>query len=384
MTQATHWRQWLVAPAGEPFIKCHTFPAQPGLWDLRQRPEVIAHWTAILRGNSEYLRQLVVASGDPDKIEAVDQILPIYRSLLDDLDSGEAIPDITTIHDVTVIRERLLRAHNLRDPYLETKRQQAETIRVSATDACESAWAAGGESGAEGAIPQALVYLLAEVYAGNLFDLGSKTTRDAFRAGTLDISSAGERIRPWVAETLKQMDPEGVSYLLPAPVTLTEPGEGKVLLFADNAGPDFLLGVLPLALYLARRWTVALVVNSDPASSDITYTEAEALLSEMKRPASAVLQAIDSKRLELVPSGTGSPGIDLRHVGSELNAAAADAAWLILEGQGRSVETNWDTCFHCPAFRLAMVKDELVAQEIGIDQGSPVLRYDSSGGNNGG
>jgi type II pantothenate kinase len=47
-----------------------------------------------------------------------------------------------------------------------------------------------------------------------------------------------------------------------------------------------------------------------------------------------------------------------------LNAAAADADLVILEGMGRGVESNLDAKFSCDAVSLAMIKDEMVARRL--------------------
>jgi hypothetical protein len=119
------------------------------------------------------------------------------------------------------------------------------------------------------------------------------------------------------------------------------------------------------------------VVNSLPASNDVAFDEARAhvaLLASL--PASPLARAMAAGRLRLVESGTGSPGIDLRFVGRALNHAGRGAAWILLEGQGRAVETNWSTPFRCPVLRAAVVKDARVAREIGCGEGAPVLRWD--------
>jgi len=383
MTQHKNWREWMPPLEGEPFVLCREFPAQPGLWNLRERSDAIRHWEPILRGNAAYLRQIVEETNDPTRIGAVEAVLAIYLDFLDELAIGSALDTISTIHEATILREHLLRAHGLADPYLEIKNQEARAILPAAIIACENAWADGANQRDPGPvgrqdIPEPLVGILAEMFAGNLFDLGSKLTQEAFRSGTLSISDASEKQKPWVRERLRQLPPAALDLLLPKAVPLTKPAAGKVLLFADNAGPDFLLGILPAALYWGRSWEVWIVVNSDPASSDITFSEASSflsLLSESKD--SAVARAMTSGRLNLVASGTGTPGIDLRHVGPDLNEVAKGSAWIVLEGQGRGVETNWSTTFSCPAFHIAMVKDKMVAEEIGLTAGTPVLRFEA-------
>ncbi len=381
MSTSKSWREWYPQPKGEPFVLIEEFPPVPGLWSLNERSDAIAHWEPILRGNAEYLRGIIEESGDRVQIKAITEVMAIYVDFLDELKSGSALDTINSVHDVTILREHLLQAFGLTDPYLDIKTREGDAILSAARAACEAAWSDGlkleNADVTSPAVFEPLVGILAEMYAGNLFDLGSKLTQEAFRSGTLAIATAGEKQKPWIRERLAQLPSAALDLILPQPIPLTEPGAGKVLLFADNAGPDFLLGILPAALYWARHWSVWVVVNSMPASSDITISEARnyfKLLSDSKD--SAFYQALDSGRLNLVESGTGTPGIDMRHVGAELNQTAADAAWLVLEGQGRGVETNWTSRFSCPVFHIAMVKDSMVAREIGQEQGTPVLRFE--------
>ena len=79
--------------------------------------------------------------------------------------------------------------------------------------------------------------------------------------------------------------------------------------------------------------------------------------------------------ISLVSTGTGEPLIDLRGVSAALNAAAADADLVILEGMGRGVESNLDAALTCDRLNLAMVKDELIARHLGGDLYDCVCRF---------
>jgi len=363
------WRTWVPAPAGEPFVLCSAPPGPPGLWDLEREPEVARHWVAILRENLDYLLQILARDGDPERLRAGQRVAAVLATLFDDLERGAAGVAMRTVHDITQVREHLLRCHGIADPYRAIKAGENERCLPAARQQMAAAWAAGA-----GAVDAevALSNILASMLAGNLFDLGSRATQEAYRRGQLDAAS-GARFRAPARRWLAQLAPPARERLLGA---APAGGPDGVLIFADNAGPDFLLGILPAALFWARRWRVRIVVNSEPASSDITLAEAHDLLEHLAgEPHSPVRAALDASRLSLVPSGTGSPGIDLRHVGPALNAAARDVAWLVIDGQGRGIETNWTTRLRCPVLRVAVVKDPLVAGVIGLAPGSPLLRW---------
>jgi len=341
---------------------------------LREDAQVRAHWVDILRGNADYLLKLVEAEGLPGQTEAARRAVRIYGQLLDDVSAGAQAEDFRSVHDLTLWRESILRGLGLYDPYFLTKRAQAERYLGLSIEFGREAWAAGGTDGHLEGLGALLVRLL----AGNLFDLGSKSTQEAFRQGRLDPFAAGKEFVPAVSEWLASLPDTARELLLSAPRGLDQSAEGEVLLFADNAGPDFLLGILPAALYWARRWEVVIVANTHPASSDITYQEARALLEHLLAvPQSPFALAYDAKRLSVVPSGTGSPGIDFRYVGRELNEATEGVSWILLGGQGRGVETNWATRFRAPTFRVAVVKDPLVAAAVDTQAGTPMLRFDA-------
>jgi len=78
---------------------------------------------------------------------------------------------------------------------------------------------------------------------------------------------------------------------------------------------------------------------------------------------------------DVVSSGNDIPLIDLSEVSDELNEAASDADLVILEGMGRSVETNFDADFTVDAIWLALLKDEKVASHFGAGLFDCVCKY---------
>ncbi|KAK8970244.1 Pantothenate kinase 2 [Platanthera guangdongensis] len=68
--------------------------------------------------------------------------------------------------------------------------------------------------------------------------------------------------------------------------------------------------------------------------------------------------------LMVVENGCGGPCIDFRQVSSELAAVAKDADLIILEGMGRALHTNLNARFGCDALKLAMVKNQRLAEKL--------------------
>ncbi|TVU10156.1 hypothetical protein EJB05_43667 [Eragrostis curvula] len=160
----------------------------------------------------------------------------------------------------------------------------------------------------------------------------------------------------------------------------------RALLFVDNSGADVVLGMLPLARELLRHGTeVVLVANSLPALNDVTANELPEIVAEASKHCGILRKAAEagglivdamagiqddlkdepaSVPLMVVENGCGSPCIDFRQVSSELAAAAKDADLLILEGMGRSLHTNLNARFKCDTLKLAMVKNQRLAEKL--------------------
>lgn len=68
--------------------------------------------------------------------------------------------------------------------------------------------------------------------------------------------------------------------------------------------------------------------------------------------------------LFVVPSGSGSPCLDLRRVSDTLADATVGADLVVIEGMGRSVHTNYNTRLRCDCLKLAMIKNKHVAEML--------------------
>ena len=198
------------------------------------------------------------------------------------------------------------------------------------------------------------------VFAGNIFDMGAKGTAAMFLGdkppGFLDVV-ATLKGRPWRVDDFDAFADAG-------------PWR-KVVYFVDNAGSDFLLGAVPFVRMLAKRGAeIAIAANERPTLNDMT-------IHDVRRwwPRVAEAAGLDDLPISLVSTGTGEPLIDLRGVSPALNAAAADADLVVLEGMGRGVESNLDAKLTCDRLNLAMVKDELIARHLGGELYDCVCRF---------
>jgi type II pantothenate kinase len=274
------------------------------------------------------------------------------------------------------LREECLREFQFVDAYRSVKLRENEASLAVLPDLLEELDSMSEEA--------RLLTLIEGVLAANIFDWGSRACVDLYRKGTIiEIyrMSRNKMQRPWRVDDFdafkeRMLGSEG-----------KQPHRHKrALLFVDNSGADVILGMLPLAREFLRRGTeVVLVTNSLPALNDVTAMElpdivagaakhcdilrraAEMgglLVDAMVNPGDGSKNDSTSAPLMVVENGCGSPCIDLRQVSSELAAAAKDADLVILEGMGRALHTNFNAQFKCEALKLAMVKNQRLAEKL--------------------
>ncbi len=111
--------------------------------------------------------------------------------------------------------------------------------------------------------------------------------------------------------------------------------------------------------------------NSLPAVNDITYAEAVPLLASISCP--VVKCALGEARLVCIPSGSGSPCLDLSRVSRQCAQVKADL--VVLEGMGRAIHTNFTQTFSCDALLLAVVKNPRVARDLGAEMYDSVCLF---------
>ncbi|MDD4888758.1 MAG: ARMT1-like domain-containing protein [Phycisphaerae bacterium] len=263
------------------------------------------------------------------------------------------------------LRDQYLRRFGFDDPYRNIKRKENEAaLAIYPRLIAELDSRPDRERMGE---------LVAGVFAGNIFDLGAMATVKQYHAGGLDFFATRSKLapRPWLEDNADTMaeawSAENWRYR-------------KVVFFADNAGCDFVLGCLPLIREFAcRRFAplpgplpkgremaeVVITVNTGPSLNDILPDEAAYVLAEASRVDPLLAAAVAAGRIRVVPSGNTAPLIDLADVSAGLAAEAVDADLLILEGMGRSVESNHFARFTVDTAKLALLKDVRVAARIG-------------------
>jgi len=329
---------------------------------LTDGEDVREYWLSLFENHVKVLGDLPVGGR-----RLLDQ--PVWDAFRRDYLAGLAelrrVPDRRgrlSVLELTLYREEQFAAHGIRDPFAELKHRENELAVRQLSAVLADLDAAPPATRAE--------RLIRGLMAGNLFDMGSKAAVDAFGERTFDFFAAREAVRrrPWPVDDLDQWMQrlEGAA-----------PSYRQALFFVDNAGPDIVLGGLPLARELACRGTrVVLAANSKPALNDITVVELETLLDSCRRLDDRLDRLIHDGTISVVPSGCGAPLIDLSDVSAECAAAAAESDLLIIEGMGRAIESNYDARFTVDTVKFALIKDRMVASVLGVELFDPVFRFE--------
>lgn len=350
-----------------PFCKLADPAAYRATWDLTQDAHFREVFLDFFRTQYptllKFAVQAAIARGaDPSEAQArADHCQTEFFHRLDRYAADPARHGPTTILTIDHWRDGLLREHGFADPFIDLKsRENAAATKIlpevcRAIDALEE--------------PAQVRAIIEGVFAGNIFDMGSDATARRFGERGPDFFATRAKIppRPWLIDDFDAL----------ARRWLTRPYR-KAVIFVDNAGSDYLLGILPLARWLARHGgrgggpiPVVLAGNQLPTLNDMTA-------ADMRAGWPVVLEAEPSLRdlpISIVSTGTSEPLIDLASVSDELNAAADDADLVILEGMGRGIESNLHARFTCDALNIAMLKFPAVAQWLGGQMYDVVCRF---------
>lgn len=339
---------------------------EPCTWDMLTDEPGRLYWLEHFETHIESAFDLVRAQlGDRNdgRIEACRaEFVAGVRRLYDQPDYFGQL-NILVLDD---FRSRMLRQHGFEDPYLEIKRKEDdEALELYPEVIAEIDGLARGEK---------MSTLLRGVFAGNIFDLGSKATLDHYHDEGLDFghTRATLKPRPWLVDD--------------ADAWCSRIGDGRspyeqILFLVDNAGADIVLGCLPLARHLASCGSrVVLAANTLPCLNDITANELGRVLDEAAKLDPLLADLFARGALTIIETGNGTPLIDLRKISEQCNEAARQSDLIILEGMGRSVESNFDAKFRCDCLKIAMVKDKMVAAKLGGEVFDLVCRFDRAGG----
>ncbi len=331
-------------------------------WELATDAPHRAYWLNLFRTHIYSITDMIRREGGPAIDARVDAFLADYLDGLRILDEDPgAWGGSLTVLKLTIYRQDVQKRHGFFDPFARIKAEEtARAIELYPEVV----------AGLEGLGPRERMELIARgIFAGNEFDLGCTETTERYHSDGHDFAEAARRLppRPWPEDDLDAWCARAVE---------RRPGYRRVLFFVDNAGADVILGCLPLARELTLLGaSVTLAANTEPALNDITIGELDEALDRLRPLDPPLDAAMTAGRLTTVASGCKAPLIDLTDITDACAAAARDADLLILEGMGRSVESNRTARFTCDSLRIALVKDSQVARQIGVALFSPVWRF---------
>ena len=326
----------------------------PNIFDMLTNTTERDYWLDTLERLQSGLveRALVSEPSSSDAKERAENFDNVFKSHLSRLREEPAAYGRIGLADLFEMREECLRFFRFNDVYEDVKKQENESALLVLPDLLAEIDSLNDD--------ERLLAIVEGVLAGNIFDWGSQGTLDLYRNGTiLEIyrNARSTVNRPWAID-----DYDALRDRLNAP---NAKQYRKALLFCDNSGADIILGMLPFARELLKRGTsVVLVANSLPAINDITATELTGILQATKSLDSQLEIAIDSGALSVVSSGSGSPCLDFRRLSNEACVAARDADLIVLEGMGRAIHTNYRAQFSCDTIKLAMIKNQRLAEKL--------------------
>lgn len=339
-------------------------------WDLAADNAWRPYWIELFRNHFVSLLQHagdVFADKDENGDAAIVQARAEFNAYLDTVADEPAVFGLLDILTICKRREDVLRDAGIADPYRMVKRDENAKALANLP----------GLLAELDELPDADRHtaIIEGAFAGNIFDMGAAETVKLYAEGDVDFASVRAKLRPrpWRFDALDTW--------LERMATAGNPYRAAVL-FVDNAGPDVVLGMLPFARELVRQGTtVVLTANTEPSLNDVTHDELELLVAQASGFDPILAQAITDKTLRLVPSGNWAPLIDLTRVSPVLAEVVGELPidLVVLEGMGRSIESNFDTAFTCDVLRLAMIKDAGVAEAIGAEPFDLAMRFDTVG-----
>ena len=354
--------------AGEGYSP-HTFPYLPKeLLSSSQNKPSLEDWLAIFYNSIEYFQK--IASKDTaveNAEEKAELFAQMYKNELDSLNSQpfEQVKEQLNCHRLCQLREACLIRAGFKDIFESIKAQENAAALDLLPGICTEL--DGLENGRV-----LWETVLSNICAANIFDLGSSHTASMYHDDSVCFqrSRRALRPRPWIIDNIDQFCHH----------VLNKPAYNKALLFVDNSGSDVLLGMIPFARELLKHNVckeVVIAANSKPSINDITYGELEKLLPNICSMDDTLCKFVSSERLRIIASGSGLPVIDLTadYISEEVKQEASTTDLVVLEGMGRSIETNLFAPLTIDSLRIGMVKHKEVAQELGSELMDCVVKF---------
>ena len=353
---------------------------EPNTVDITEDAGERDFWIGVLKEQIPRTREKALSSLPHSKMAGIqgDAFSLGFEAFLENLRADPGVYGKMGLADLLEMREEYLRDFGFADSYRTVKESENRAAMQVLPDLLREI----------DALPdgERWIAIVRGALAGNIFDWGSRACAELYQDGTIldTYKQAQSRLkeRPWKVDTFDALE---------ARLTRRPPYR-RAVIFVDNSGADVVLGMIPLARELLRQGTeVVMAANSLPALNDVTADELQAILERVagvcgiieaaSQSAKATLgvtggvipetaEAEGARRppavapLYVVASGHGSPCLDLHRVSKELAIAATGADFLVIEGMGRALHTNFRAKFKCDSLKLAMVKNQHLAETL--------------------
>ncbi|MFA9477182.1 ARMT1-like domain-containing protein [Phycisphaerales bacterium AB-hyl4] len=339
-------------------------------WDLTQDDKKRDYWIGLFAGHfptllAEAMREAKDRGADLVDVEQrAQRAQDVFQQYLDVVAAAPGTDGRLDILMICEQRERILRQYQFADPYRLAKSRENKAALPLLKPLLDELDAMPAE--------QRDIAVVRGMFAGNIFDLGATATVERFTNQQVDFHAVRQQLkpRPWLVDDLDAW--------------LTRLREGTphrhAVLFVDNAGPDVVLGMLPFARYLLQRGTaVTLAANTTPSLNDVTAEELLTLVQQAGEVDTLLGEAQRDSRLRVLADGNGAPLIDLSRLDPAFVAAVGRAPvdLVVLEGMGRALESNYEARFTCDAIKVAMIKDNGVADAMQGEVYDLVFRFEA-------
>lgn len=233
---------------------------------LLNDPEAQKYWIDLLDVNIAHLVQMVISmSTTPEtslaEIETRSKAFgDMYRNHLNILRKQPAAYGEMSVRSLLNLREQCLREMQFTDVFFGVKSNENEVALKQLPDLLQTLDVVIQAEGEE----RLFDLLIDNVLGGNMFDWGANSTQEMLKTGKLDLTSAKSKItRPLKLNNVHVMR-EKIIKNIPY---------RKMVIFVDNAGSDFVFGIIPFIRYILSKGTnVTIAANTFPAVNDITVS----------------------------------------------------------------------------------------------------------------
>ncbi|KAJ3386678.1 Pantothenate kinase 4 [Entophlyctis sp. JEL0112] len=286
----------------------------------------------------------------------------IYRDHLQRLRKEPNAYGRLSVRSLLNLREQCLREMGFNDVFEEVKKNENDVALAQYLTVVNRIDASSED--------QLIKHLTDNILAGNMYDWGSQPVKEMIQKGGFGFEEAKSKVVP--SEKYDNLDALKARLLGPHPYK-------KAVVFVDNSGADVVLGlcefqtfieskpgIIPFARYLLSKGTqVILAANTRPSINDVTSYELDKILSDIAAMDPIISRALKLMKLKVIGTGSASPCLDFQHVNEELTAECADADFIVIEGMGRAIHTNFYVKFTVDCLKIAVFKNPQAAKVLG-------------------